>query len=96
MSTATIEVPDDLRDLLARSHLGSRSLADQVKLALVILLFQDGVISIGKAAEMVGEPRPDFERLLVEVGIPPVRYELPDYEQDLCAIATAEISSASA
>lgn len=92
---ATIEVPDDLRNMLARSRLGSRPLADQVRLALVIHLFQEGVISIGKAGEMVGEPRPDFERLLIEMGIPPDRYEVSDHEHDLRGIEIAKSRPAS-
>lgn len=86
----TVEVPEELLDLLQRSRLGSRSGADQVKTALAIHLFLEGLISIGKAAELAGEPRVDFEWLLVEMGLPTVRYDLADYEQDQRGITEAE------
>ncbi len=83
----TVEVPEELFDLLQRSRLGNRSGADQVKTALAIHLFLEGLISIGKATELAGEPR---KWLLVEMGLPTVRYDLADYEQDQLGIAEAE------
>ena len=90
MKMTSVEVPEQLLDLLQRSRLGSRSGADQVKIALAIHLFLEGLISIGKAAELAGEPRVDFEWLLVEMGLPTVRYDLADYEQDKLGMAEAE------
>ena len=90
MKTRKIDVPEDLLALLQQSRLGSRPPADQVKMALAIHLFQEGIISIGRAAELAGEPRASFELLLGEMGIPPVRYDLAKYEEDLRGIAEAE------
>jgi predicted HTH domain antitoxin len=86
----TIEVPDELLDLLKGSRLAGRSEADQVRSALAIHLFQEGIISIGKAAALAGVPRVEFEWLLVEMGIPVVRYDLADYEVDQRGISAAE------
>jgi predicted HTH domain antitoxin len=86
----TIEIPNELLDLLKDSRLGGRSETDQVKSALAIHLFQEGLISIGKAAELAGVPRLEFEWLLVEMGIPVVRYDVADYEADKRGIAAAE------
>jgi predicted HTH domain antitoxin len=77
-----VEVPEDLLELLKRSRIGERPLAEQVRFALAVQLFQEGVISVGKAAEIAGEARAPFELLLGSMGIPPVRYSLQDYEQD--------------
>jgi predicted HTH domain antitoxin len=82
MKTKTVEVPEELLDLLQRSRLGRRSGPDQVRTALAIHLFLEGVISVGKAAELAGESRVDFEWQLVEMGLPTVQYDLADYEQD--------------
>jgi predicted HTH domain antitoxin len=71
----TIEVPDELLDLLKGSRLAERSEADQVKSALAIRLFREGLISIGKAAALAGVPRLEFEWLLIEMGIPVIRYD---------------------
>jgi hypothetical protein len=35
-------------------------------------------------------PRLEFEWLLVEMGLPTVRYDLADYEHDLRGLAEAE------
>jgi predicted HTH domain antitoxin len=82
MQTVHVEVPEDLLELLKQSRIGERPLSNQVRFALAVQLFQEGVISVGKAARMAGEPRPTFELLLGEMGIPPVRYTLEDYKQD--------------
>ena len=61
-----------------------------MKIALAIHLFLEGLISIGKAAELTGEPRVDFEWLLSKMGLPVARYDLADDEQDLEGIPEAE------
>lgn len=83
MKTAIVEVPEDVLALLAQSRLSGRSQAEQVRVALSIHLFQEGVISMGKAAELAGEPRIQFERFLGDIGIPPVRYDEAMYAEDL-------------
>ena len=90
MSTQQVEVPEELLALLRGSRLATRDSAGQVKAALAIHLFLEGLISIGKAAELAGVPRVEFEWLLVEMGLPTVRYDLTDYEQDLSGLAEAQ------
>lgn len=90
MKTKTVEVPEEILELLQRSRLGGRSGSDQVRTALAIHLFLEGVISIGKAAELASEPRIDFEWQLVEMGLPTVQYDLADSEQDRHGLAEAE------
>lgn len=90
MKTATVEVSEDLLALLRRSRLGERPQGEQVALTLAIHLFQEGVISVGKAAELAGEPRVSFELLLGDLGIPAVRYDESEYERDLRGLAAAE------
>ena len=89
MTTRTIEVPEEILALLRQSRLGGRAEEEQVRMALAVLLFQQGVISVGRAAELAGEPRATFELLLGEIGIPPVRYDVEDYERDKEAIQRA-------
>lgn len=90
MQTFEMQIPDELAELMKRSKLGDRAPADQVRIALAIQLFQEGVISVGKAAEIAGEPRVAFELFLNEIGIPTVFYDEQAYEQDLRGIAEAE------
>jgi len=85
----TIEVPDELIDLLRQSQLGSRSETDQVRAALAIHLFREGLVSVGKAAELAGVPRVEFEWLLAEISVPTVQYDLAEDEEDRRGIAEA-------
>src|SRR2546428_6808880 len=70
MTTQRIDVPEEILGLLQRSRLGSRAGADQVRAALAIHLFLEGLVSIGKAAELASVPRVEFESLLVDMGLP--------------------------
>ncbi len=90
MRTKQIDVPEEILSLLEESRLGPRTSADRVKAALSIHLFLEGLISIGKAAELADVPRVEFEWLLVSIGLPTVRYELADYDDDLRGLAEAE------
>src|SRR5919202_4378730 len=92
MKTTRIPLPDDLLELLARSRVGTRPRTVQVRATVAISLFQQGLVSIGKAAELAGEPRASFEALLSEMGIPVVQYGEADYEEDLRGISTAGTS----
>jgi len=89
MPTVEVQIPDDTMELLKRSRLGTRPVAEQLRIALAIQLLQEGLISAGKAASLAGEPRASFELLLGEMGIPVVRYALKDYEEDLAAFERA-------
>jgi predicted HTH domain antitoxin len=89
MATVAVEVPEELVALLKTSRLGKLPVAEQVRVALAIHLFQEGVISVGKAAAIAGEPRATFELLLGEMGIPPVRYGPQDLWRDRQAFERA-------
>lgn len=89
MNTAHIEIPDEILALLEQSPLTGRSHAHQVTIALAVYLFQERLVSIGRAAELAGEPRATFELLLGQMGIPPVRYDESDYEREWRAIERA-------
>ena len=82
METVEIGIPEELLGLLKHSRLGNRPVPEQVRIALAIHLFQEGIISVGKAATIAGEPRATFELLLAEMGIPTLRYGVEDYRRD--------------
>jgi len=89
-----IDVPDELLDLLNDSRLVGRSEAEQVRAALAIHLFQEGLISVGKAAELADVPRVEFELVLVQPGIQVVRYGGAEYGLNQEGIARAERNDA--
>ena len=89
MNTAQVEIPDEILLLLEQSPLTGRLRESQVRIALAVYLFQEHLVSIGRAAELAGEPRATFELLLGQIGIPPVRYDESDYEREWRAIERA-------
>jgi predicted HTH domain antitoxin len=92
MATTTVDVPDELLALLQRSRLGNRAREAQVRLALAAHLYQQGLVSVGRAAELAGEARAPFELLLGELGIPPAHLETADYRREGPASALPEPS----
>jgi predicted HTH domain antitoxin len=81
MATTTIDVPDELLALLQRSRLGGRARDAQVRIALAVHLSQQGLGSVGRAAELAGAPRASLELLLGELGVPPARIDEADYRR---------------
>ena len=51
-------------------------------LEVVIMLFQQDKISLGKASELLGMHRMQFQKLLAERGIC-VHYDVAEFQQDL-------------
>ncbi len=86
MTTVEVTLPDELLELLGQSRLASRPLAAQLRWALAIHLFQEGIISVGRAAALVDEPRANFELSLAEMGIPVARWDTEEYRKDAEAI----------
>lgn len=80
-----VALPPELADLLAPTGAG---LSEKVKEALVIHLFQQEVISSGKAAELLGISWDAFRELHQAHGIPYFRQTIEEVLQD------AEVSAA--
>ncbi len=59
----------------------------KLKIALAILLFQEGSISLGKATELTEMSRVRFMEVLKEHGIPAFEYGDKGFEKDQQAIA---------
>jgi predicted HTH domain antitoxin len=62
----------------------------RVRQALVIQLFQEGAISSGKAAELLGISKEAFRRLLRERDIPYFRYSVDDVLSDADAASSVK------
>lgn len=56
---------------------------DEVKLLLAIKLLEDGIISLGKAAEVAGYSEKAFVEILLHRGIPPIKYSKLDLDKEL-------------
>jgi predicted HTH domain antitoxin len=56
---------------------------DEVKLLLAIKLLEEGIVSLGKAAEIAGYSEKAFVEILVHKGISPIKYSKLDLEKEL-------------
>jgi len=56
---------------------------DEVKLLLAIKLLEDGIVSLGKAAEIAGYSEKAFAEVLLHRGIPPIKYSKLDLDKEL-------------
>lgn len=56
---------------------------EQIKFLLAVKLLEDGYISLGKAAEIVGYTEKTFAEILLNKGISPIRYEDINLEEEI-------------
>jgi predicted HTH domain antitoxin len=56
---------------------------EEIKLLLAIKLLEDGVVSLGKAAEIAGYSEKAFVEVLIHRGIPPLKYSKLNLEKEL-------------
>jgi predicted HTH domain antitoxin len=56
---------------------------DEVKLLLAMKLLEEGIVSLGKAAEIAGYSEKAFVEILFHKGIPPIKYSKLDLEKEL-------------
>lgn len=56
---------------------------DEVKLFLAMKLLEEGVVSLGKAAEIAGYSEKAFAEILLHKGVPPIKYSKINLEKEL-------------
>jgi predicted HTH domain antitoxin len=79
MKTVTIEIPDESLCVLGEDP---RRLGQDMLIAAVLQWFQEGRLSQGQAAEMLGMKRGEFFDLLYEHRVSPMQMDLEDLERD--------------
>jgi len=55
---------------------------DELKLLLAIKLFEEGAVSLGKAAETAGYSERAFTEVLIHRGVPPIKYSKLDLDKE--------------
>jgi predicted HTH domain antitoxin len=86
MANVTVEVPQELIDLLGQSALAGLDEPARVRVALALHLFTSERVTLGRAAELAEYALVDFQDLLRELGIPMVVYDREEYERDQQAV----------
>lgn len=56
---------------------------DEVKLLLAIKLLEEGIVSLGKAAEIAGYSEKSFAEILLHKGIAPIKYDNLHLDKEL-------------
>ncbi len=75
MKTVQLELPEELLQ-------ATRMTPEALRLELAIHLFEQGRLSLGKAAELANVPVWQFQQTLAGRGIP-MHYDVRAYEEDL-------------
>ncbi|MBK9266047.1 MAG: UPF0175 family protein [Polyangiaceae bacterium] len=77
MAIVALVVPDDLPSAL---HVSVEGLASELAFAAAVRLYQEGRVSLAKAAEVAGMERFGFAARLADAGVPTATYEPADTE----------------
>ncbi len=56
---------------------------DEIKLLLAVKLFEEGLVSLGKAAEVSEYSEKAFTEILLHKGIPPIKYSGFDLQKEI-------------
>ena len=76
----SIEIPSDLLVTLNETE---QELQERIKIALAVQLYVQEKLTIGKAAQIAGYSRLDFETMLSEQNIPISNLDLSDVLADV-------------
>lgn len=86
MERIEIELPRDIVFAM-RGLEKPEEIKKKLKIALAILLFQEGSISLGKATELAQMSRVRFIEVLKDYGLPGYEYGEMDYKSDQTMLA---------
>jgi len=89
LTSIQVELPRDIIFAM-RGHRGNKKVEDiknKLKMSLAIILFQEGTISLGKAAELARMSRVKFIELLKKYDLPAYEYTEEDFDTDRQAVA---------
>jgi predicted HTH domain antitoxin len=82
--TLQIQIPADLLITLNETE---EELGQEFKLYAAIWLYALKKLTIGKAIQLSGLTRPDFEKKLMEFNLPIFNTDIKDYEDDRLKLA---------
>jgi len=74
-----VVIPDEILE-------GSDVTVEDIRLDVAISLFQRERVSLGKAAEIAGLNRWEFQKILADRKIPTINYSIKDLEKEIEAL----------
>ena len=81
----TVEIPEDAYLTLSSSGYSKRRISTEARRLLAVHLFQNGLLSLGKAAELAGYGLGVFIDFLNELQVPVIDYEEEELEEEFKA-----------
>jgi predicted HTH domain antitoxin len=84
MNTITIRIPEQ------GLNTATADIEHDIKVYLAVKYYQEGLITIGKAAELADMPKMDFELFLAHNDIPISLLDYSDIQADLHRMKTRE------
>jgi len=79
MKKISIEVPEDI---IRATRIPPKEASERLQRELAVRLYDQGILSFGKARKLAGATKWEFHRLLGSMGIPR-QYDLEDLQDDL-------------
>lgn len=79
MAELTLNIPDSI---LATTGLSREELVREASLLLAARLFDQGLVSGGRAAELANLSRVDFMLAISKLGISPIQVDPEDYDRE--------------
>jgi predicted HTH domain antitoxin len=71
------------KEMFIATHISKENIQTEIKEALAMKLFNEGILSFGKATQLAEISKWEFMELLRRNKIPLVRYDLEDLEEDI-------------
>ena len=85
VSTITINLEDDVAAMLQRIH---EPIEGAVREMVALELYRRGVLSSGKAAQLLGTDRIDFIKYASRLGIPSIDMTPEEWEAERAVVST--------
>jgi predicted HTH domain antitoxin len=79
MATVNVDLP---ADLVAAAKLDQGDVSQETAKLIALELFREGVVSIGRAAELCDVPLASFIEFAAAHGVPPLNYGEAELEED--------------
>lgn len=79
MKTLSVEIPESISLSI---KIPESELKERLKVELAIRLYQKGILGFGKARELAGQNKWQFQEILAKENIP-LNYDVEELERDL-------------
>jgi predicted HTH domain antitoxin len=84
MATVSIDLPSDL---VSAAKLDQGNVSQEAAKVIALELFREGIVSLGRAAELCETPLAAFMDFAASHGVPPLNYGMEQFDEDRRTLA---------